>query len=115
MVRNIEEGFFTLLQSDIILKIGDKKYKGGRFLNFKIKEFYVQLDLVINDKYRKIEIPLPFDVKYIDNGILFSYKMEDMGSYGPEILRLIQNNIGGGKSKLYNNELVIVRVDEDEI
>ena len=114
MIRNIEEGFFTLVQSDIILKIGDKKYKGGRFLNFKIKEFYVQLDLVINDKYRKVEIPLPFSVKYIDNGVIFSYKLSDMGSYGPEILKMIQNNIGGGKSKLYNNELVIQRVDNEE-
>ena len=114
MVHNIEEGFFTLLQSDIILKIGDKKYKGGRFLNFKIKEFYVQLDLVINDKYRKIEIPLPFSIKYIDTGVVFSYKLEDMGTYGSEILRMIQNNIGGGKSKLYNNELVIERVNNEE-
>lgn len=114
MVHNIEEGFFTLLQSDIILRIGDKKYKGGRFLNFKIKEFYIQLDLVINDKYRKVEIPLPFAIKYLDNRVIFSYKLEDMGSYGSEILEMIRNTIGGGKSKLYNTELIIERVNKDE-
>lgn len=114
MVRNIEKGFFKLLQSDVILLVGDKRYKGGRFLNFKIKEFYVQLDLVVKDKYRKVDIPLPFLVRDIDNGVAFSYKLEDMGSYGNEIIKMFQNTIGGGKSKLYNKELIIKRVIEDE-
>ena len=114
MVHNIEKGFFDLLQSDIILLIGEKRYKGGKFINFKIKEFYVQLDLVVNDKYRNIDIPLPFKLKSIENGIVFSYKLSDMGSYGEEILRMFKNTIGGGKSKLYNKELVIKRVMDDE-
>lgn len=114
MVHNIEKGFFKLLQSDVILLIGDKRYKGGRFLNFKIKEFYVQLDLVVKDKYRKIDIPLPFTVEDIDNGVVFSYRLEDMGSYGSEILKMFQNTIGGGKSKLYNKQLVIKRVIDEE-
>ncbi len=110
MERAIEKGFFELLQSDIILTIGDKKYKAGRFLNFKLKEFYIQLDLVVNDKYRKVDIPLPFDTKPTEDGIIFSYQLLDMGSYGAGIMKMFQNTIGGGKSKLYNKELVIKRV-----
>lgn len=110
MEHQIEQGFFELLQSDVILMIGKKKYKAGRFLNFKIKEFYIQLDLVVNDKFRKVDIPLPFDTRQIENGIVFSYKLEDMGTYGAGIIKMFQNTIGGGKSKLYNKELVIKRV-----
>lgn len=109
MTTTIEQGFFDLLQSDVILTIGDKKYKAGRFLNFKIKEFYIQLDLVVNDRYRKVDIPLPFETRPTENGIIFSYKLEDMGSYGTGILKMFQNTIGGGKSKLYNKELIIKR------
>jgi hypothetical protein len=114
MERDIEQGFFELLQSDVLMTIDGKKYKAGRFLNFKMKEFYVQLDLVVNDKYRKVDIPLPFAIKSVDRGIIFSYKLEDMGSYGSEILKMFQNTIGGGKSKLYNKELLIKRVMPDE-
>lgn len=114
MVTNIEEGFFKLLQSEIVLSIGDKKYKGGLFLNFKIKEFYVQLDLVINDKFRKIDIPLPFNVEDVEDGVSFSYKLTDMGSYGENISKMFKNTIGGGKSRLYDKELIIRRVIIDE-
>lgn len=113
MEYQIEQGFFELLQSDVILTVGDAKYKTGRFLNFKIKEFYVQLDLVVNDKFRTVDIPLPFDTRSCENGIIFSYKLVDMGSYGAEIVKMFQNTIGGGRSKLYNKELVIRRVIDE--
>lgn len=114
MNRNIEHGFFNLLQSDVILSIAGKQYKSGKFLNFKIKEFYIELDLVINNKYKKVNIPIPFKVIYTDDVLIFSYKLEDIGSYGKDIIRMIQNSIGGGKSKLYNKELRIERVDNDD-
>lgn len=110
MVDEIENGFFKLLQADIIMTIGGRKYKIGRFLNFKIKEFYIQLDLVVNDKYKKVDIPFPFLVKCDSDVIIFSYKIADMGTYGPEILKMFQNTIGSGKSKLYDKELVIKKV-----
>ena len=113
MNKNIEQGFFKLLQSDILLTIDGKEYKSGKFLNFKIKDFYIELDLVINDKYKKIDIPIPFKIEYSDNNMIFSYKLEDMGSYGNEIKKMIQNSIGGGKSKLYNKELKIKRVENE--
>lgn len=114
MVKNIEKGFFELLQSDIIMSISGKRYKNGKFLNFKIKEFYIQMDLIVNDKVRKVDIPIPFNVEYIDSGIVFSYELNDMGSYGSEVIKMIQNTIGGGKSKLYNKKLKIERVMNNE-
>ena len=113
MEKSIEQGFFELLQSDIILTIEGKKFKAGRFLNFKIKEFYIQLDLVVNDKYRKVDIPLPFKVRSTDGGIVFSYRLEDIGSFGLGVKTKFQNTIGGGKSKLYDKELIIRRVIND--
>ena len=115
MANNIEESFFELLQSDVILTIGEKKFKRGRFLNFKMREFHIQLDLIINDKYRKVDIPFPFLIRSIDGGVAFSYKLEDIGSYGGCIKKRIQNTIGGGKSKLYNTELLIKRVINEDV
>jgi hypothetical protein len=109
MTGNIEQGFFKMLQSDIVMSIDGKVYKTGKFINFKIKEFYIQMDLVINDRYRKIDIPLPFETGDIQDGIIFSYKLDDMGTYGAGINKMFKNTIGGGKSKLYDKDLVIRR------
>lgn len=114
MIMNIEEGFCRLLQSDVILSIGEKQFKKGKFLNFKVKDFHIELDLIINGKYRQIDIPMPFGVDYADNTMILSYQIKDMGSYGDEIIRMIQNSIGGGKSKLYNKILKIGRVNNEE-
>lgn len=113
MIKGIEQGFFELLQSDIIMSVDGKRYKAGKFLNFKVKEFYIQMDIVVGDKYRKVDIPIPFKVDNIERGIIFSYKLEDMGTYGSEVLKMFQNTIGGGRSKLYNRELLIKRVDDE--
>ena len=113
MVKHIEESFFKLLQSDIELTICGKKYKSGKFMNFKVKEFFIQLELIVNGKDRKVIIPHPFKVYDDEDSLVFSYQLEDMGSYGNGVYVLLKNAIGGGRGKLYNKELTIKRIDDE--
>ena len=114
MITKIEDGFFELLQSEVVLTIGGKRYRGGKFMNFRIKDIFIQMDLTVKGKDRHVDLPIPYEVRRMDNGIELSYKFEDMGDYGGEVERLIKKAIGGGKSKFYNNCICITRVDDDE-
>ena len=82
-------------------------------MNFRIKDIFIQIDLIVKGKQRHVDIPIPYEVRSIDKGIELSYKYEDMGDYGGEVERLIKRAIGGGKSKLYNNCLCITRVEDE--
>jgi len=113
MIDRIEDGFFDLLQSDVMLSIEGKKYRTGRFLNFRIKEFYIQLDLVVNDKQRHVDIPMPYEARCTSDSVSLSYKFEDMGDFGLEVDRQLKEFIGGGRSKLYNNCLDIKRINDE--
>jgi len=113
MVTKIEDGFFELLQSDIIMTIDGKRYRSGKFMNFRIKDIFIQIDLIVKGKPRHVDIPIPYAVRSVEGGMEMSYKFEDMGDYGDEVERLIKSAIGGGKSKLYNSCLCITRVDDE--
>lgn len=110
ITTTIEDGFFELLQSEVVLSIDGKKYRTGRFLNFRIDELFIQLDLIINGKQRHVDIPLPYGCEYTENEVVLSYVLSDMGEYGEAIDAKLKLVIGGGKSKLYNKCLVIRRV-----
>jgi hypothetical protein len=113
MTEQIENGFFKLLQSNIVIDIGERKYREGKFLNFRIKDFYIQLDVIVKGKNRCIDIPIPYKVYDLDNGLGFSYEFKDMGNYGEDVDRMLRNSIGGGKSKLYNTTLTIKRIENE--
>lgn len=110
MIECIEDGFFDLLQSDIVIEIGGVKYRAGKFLNFRIKELFIQIDIIVKGKIRNVDIPIPYTAIYEDNILILSYKFEDMGNYGADVDSMLRNAIGGGKSKLYNKLLTIRRV-----
>ena len=114
MITRIEDGFFELLQSEVIMTIDGKKYRGGKFMNFRIKDLFIQIDLIVKGKQRHVDIPIPYEARPIDNGLELSYKFDDMSDFGDEVDRLLKSAIGGGKSKLYNKCLHITRVYDDE-
>lgn len=109
MLTVIEDGFFELLQSDVILTIDGKRYREGRFQNFRIKDFYIQIDLVVNDKLRHVDVPIPFRAEYDGEGVILSYQLTDMSDFGDEVSRLLKRVIGSGRSKLYDKCLRIDR------
>lgn len=105
----IERILIEMLQSDIELCIGKKNYRRGKLKNFKMFDLYVQLSLIMHEKERKIELPIPFFVDYMDGVAIFSYKISDMGSFGIDLNEKIQKYLGIPKSKLYNSILTIKR------
>lgn len=105
----LNSAFFKLLQCDVMMTIGSRKYRAGRLQNFKVQEIFIQVELLINGKLRTVELPLPFKMTATDDTISFSYKMSDMGVYGDALNRKIKKQFGNSQSKLYNNVLTIKR------
>ena len=108
-VKQIEHAFFKMLQYEVTMNIGEKRYRSGKLQNFKVMELYIQIELLVKGKERKVEIPLPFEITELSDSIVFSYQLADMGEYGAELNKKIKKQFGGGKSKLYNNLLTIKR------
>lgn len=110
--ENIEKAFLRYLQSDIIMLLDGKKYRAGRFQNFKMMDLYVQVEFTVNNntKLRKVDLPIPFKLEDTPDGIIFSYKLEDMGGFGATLEKIVKKGFGSNLSRLYNRRLLIKRV-----
>lgn len=107
--EEIEEQLSAFLQSNIIFYINDRKYKQGKFINFKIDEMHIEIHYIYDKKMKKLDFPIPFLIINNDSEILMSYKMSDIGPYGNILDRKIKEIFDKPKNKLYNSILKLKR------
>ena len=84
----IEDKLKNLLQHNIVLSVNNKKWKQGHFVLFKQNNFYIELYMKSNKKlYDKFDIPIPFNITDIKDGLMFSYKLEHLSQNKEDILQ----------------------------
>ena len=107
MYEKLESILMDFLQYNIIIKINGKLFRKGRFIKFKMHDFFMRLDFIHKDKKRKIELPLPYKILYDkeNKSITMSYKLDDMAIEYESILKLYDDVTE--KGRLYDALLSI--------
>tara|TARA_R100000278_G_scaffold112708_1_gene90592 strand:+ start:315 stop:653 length:339 start_codon:yes stop_codon:yes gene_type:complete len=74
--ENIERDLENLLLRDIVIYNDKKTFKRGKFIIYKVKEFYYVLTLK-NDKneLREYELPFPFVSEFKGDHVTFDYTL----------------------------------------
>jgi hypothetical protein len=107
--EQIEAKILDMLQSNVVIYIGDKKYRTGKLQNFKVMDLYVQISLIVSHVERKFEFPTPFKVIKTKDELAFSYEVSELGDFGNKLDEKVKKTFGIPKSKLYNQRLRIKR------
>lgn len=107
--EKIEDGLNSLLQRDLVIfNNPNKPLKKGKFLLYKIKEFYYVLTLQ-NEKgdLKEYEIPLPFSTSEGKNCLNFDYTLDSFAKNNTFVFYKAKVLNFKKKSKLYNTVVVL--------
>lgn len=79
-MEELEPFFNDLLLEDIIIQTTTKVLKRGTLKIYNTKQFYIRLNMEMKKtKAMKLyEIPFPFDIVKLDNGIVLDYRIYKM-------------------------------------
>ena len=110
---NLENLFKSFLQKKLLFEIDNKIIKTGKLLLFSQKYFYISLLLTTTKKKQeKLDIPIPFNIKSIENNkqFLLDYKINALAQNNPQALQLLEEKINNNfntKNKFFNKTLSI--------
>lgn len=105
---NIDSYFNYFLQRDIVFSMENKIIKEGKLILFSQKDYYLIFHLKNNTgETKKYELTYPFNIKKIDNYLMFDYKIESISKNDSELyyrlLSLNKNQV----SRFYNNKVLM--------
>jgi hypothetical protein len=105
----IEKKISHLLQRNVKFIINNKVVRSGRLVIFNIKDFYTTFTISGgNNRESKVyELPYPFSVNILEDGIEFDYTLETL-SKGNKMLMYklkVLNRIK--KNKMFDNKVKI--------
>ena len=85
-VQTIDDHLKALLQKNVKLNLNNNVYREGKLILFSHGYFCLNLHIrnYIKNKNELLKIPLPFDVEYHDDGLLF---------FDYRIMKFIHNNV----------------------
>lgn len=104
---DLEVALKSLLQRNVTLVIGRKKWKTGKIILFKQNGFFVKFIIKKDGKTERFEIPVPFDVKRDKNRILLSYQLKYLARCKKDALEKMKTMVQDCKSKYCDSVLEI--------
>ena len=66
--------FTGYLQQQLTFRHYNKVIKTGRLLLFHVTEYHINMILMCDNKRKVYEIPIPFNIKMVDDVIEFDYR-----------------------------------------
>jgi len=108
-VEEIENFIKPLLLTNISFILDGKKIKTGKLMLFTVRDFFCVFTLNDMNKNKKViyEIPYPFSLKQLKEGIEFSYTLESFCEKNTAIYSSVKKLCEKKTSKLFNKKLVI--------
>tara|TARA_Y100000310_G_C20697677_1_gene826876 strand:+ start:3432 stop:3779 length:348 start_codon:yes stop_codon:yes gene_type:complete len=102
------------LQRNVIFEVNSKIIRQGKIILYNIKDFYISFNILTpKDVLKTYELPVPFEISLIEEGILCDYSISNITrnvNTTDYLIRSIYNKFGK-KSKLFNNKLTIKFVE----
>lgn len=74
-MNRIEDHLKQLIYRDVKFVLNNRTLKEGRIEIFNTKQNFVKFKIQEKDDVKEWEIAYPYDIKTIDNGLLFDYSL----------------------------------------
>lgn len=79
VIDDVEKQFKEFFQSNISFNIDQKVIKKGKLINVIVKDFFITFILEIaKGRTKTFEIPYPYHIDKIKNGLVFDYTLETL-------------------------------------
>ena len=114
MNETINDFLMNLLQKNINLYLNNKVYRHGKVLLFKHKNYFIELILQTENKDKRVEIPIPFNIEHYseENLTYFDYRLKTVAENNEELYNQILKNSKRSKSKYLDRILEIEVINE---
>lgn len=111
MMDKIENDLKSLVLKKVIFKIDNKILKTGKLRIFNTKQFFIKFKLINGDIEKEYELPYPYDIKYLKNGIVFDYTLSAFCPFRDETYYKLLLCDKSNASRLHNKYLTILAED----
>ena len=100
------------LQKNVSFCLGTKNVRKGKLLLYNIIDYYINFTIRTNKDVNKVyEIPYPYDITNVDEGVRLSYKISTLCSGNTKREQMLREYGEGSCNKLYNSNITIVNID----
>jgi len=105
----IEKTLNNFLLKTITLKVNDKVLKKGKLKIFTIKQFFIKLNLEINNDIKVFEIPYPYKLHEVSTGLTFEYTLSSLcNSNTSELYYRLKTSNKSTANKMYDGFLNVL-------
>ena len=108
------ENFKPFLLKNIVIRTDKKIIRRGVLKIFQLKQYFIRLQLELEDKQKQYEIPYPFESSLNGNRLTLNYHLSTIMK-DESVLMQTKFLDSSNKSKIYNNLLYILPLEEDGI
>lgn len=107
--EDIEKVLNNLLLQPLVIKVNDKVIKKGKLKIFNIKQFFIKLNLEINNDIKVFEIPYPYRIHHTGNGLTFEYTLSSLcNSNNSPLYYKLKTTDKSASNKMFDNFLSIL-------
>ncbi len=107
-MEHIENELKKLVLKNVNFKIENKTLKTGKLQIFNTKQFFIKFKLLNNGVEKEYELPYPYNIKKINNGLLFDYCLSAFCPFKDETYYKLLLCDKSNASKIHNKHLVIL-------
>jgi len=72
-LENVTNKFKKFIYHSVELSIENKMVYSGKLTFFQGKHYFVKLTIERGDKVRKLDIPYPYEIEEVEDGMVFNY------------------------------------------
>lgn len=112
MMENVEHELKKLVLKNVVFKIDNKILKTGKIQIFNTKQFFIKFKLFNNNLEKDYELPYPYSIKSIKNGVVFDYCLSAFCPFKDEMYYKLLLCDKSNSSKIHNRYLMISVQDD---
>ena len=108
-IEEIEEEIKSLLLTNVLFSVENKKLKSGKLMLFSMRDFFCIFTLISEDTGKRVvyEIPYPFSITRKGNAVVFNYTIDTFCEKSLDIHEAVEKLTFTKTAKYFNKELVI--------
>ena len=108
MMEHVEDELKKMVLKNVNFKIDNKILRTGKLQIFNTKQFFIRFKILNNDVEKDYELPYPYRIQTIENGILFDYCLSAFCPFKDEMYYKLLLCDKSNAAKIHNRYLTIV-------
>jgi hypothetical protein len=111
VIDDVEKQFKEFFQSTVSFNINQKVIKKGKLINVTVKDFFITFILEITKGgVKTFEIPYPYDIIKIKDGLLFDYTLNTLTHDDAYKFVKAKNFTPKKNSKFYDVKMTLIQL-----